>query len=243
MNAAELIALIEKKVPPFYSLPGDEPQRFGSCEKFQAEIHKAAVMLDYYPGIEIPEDTDFLVLHHPPKSGLPPVPTYVLHSGWDTVSGGAGDALADLLGLIDRHLLDTATHIGRIGKLPGNGIPLDCFAEFTADKLNRPYLHIVSGRSDQMINTVAAVSGFGLNPVIIKQAKQKGADVLVSGDLTHPGAVTALNSGIALIDATHYATEMPGIYRLRNLIASFGVETEVAESCVPWRTKTYHDNY
>lgn len=243
MIVADLIAQIEKSVPPIYSMVGDEPQFFGSSQTLHTDISKVTVMMDYYSGQIIPEDTEFLVLHHPPKAGIPPLPTYVLHSGWDAFPGGAGDALADVFELTERSLLDASTRLGRIGKLPDGEVSLDEFAKQVAKKLGRPYLQIVSEIPGVSIETVAVVSGFGLNPSMIKLAKQKGADVFLSGDMTHPGAILAKSLKIPLIDATHYATELPGLYRLRDLIASFGVKSAVFDTSVPWRMKTYYENY
>lgn len=242
MIAADLISQMGKKVPLPYFMPGDEPLCFDFNQTLQKDISNVTVMMDYYPGQTIPDNTELLVLHHPPKFGIPKLLTYVIHSGWDAVPNGAGDALADVFGLTNRHSLNTASHLGRVGNLPDGEMTLNEFAQKASDKLHVPYLTIVSENPDVNINTVAVVSGFGLNSSMIKMAKQNGADVLLSGDLTHHDAILAKNLNIALIDATHYATELPGLYRLRDLIAFYGVKAEVCDTFVPWRLKIY-ENY
>lgn len=242
MITADLITQIETRVPPACSLPGDEPKFFGSCADLAREIEHVLILMDYYPDLIIPDIADLLVLHHPPNI-LPPLPTYVLHSSWDIVSGGAADALADLFSLTNRKILDKTTGIGRIGSLPNGPVSLGQFAEHAANLLGLASLRIAGIESDRpSVENIAVVSGFGLNPFMIRKTSNRGADVLLSGDLTHPGAILARTLHLPVIDATHHATELPGLYRLGDLITSCGVFAEVYDTRVPWKEKNYHDN-
>ncbi|HJK77691.1 MAG TPA: Nif3-like dinuclear metal center hexameric protein [Methanocorpusculum sp.] len=243
MITADLIAQLETRVPPVCSLPGDEPQFFGSAADLAREIDQVSVLLDYYPGLPLPDPADLLVVHHPPKT-LPSVPVYVLHSGWDIVPSGAADALADLFGLTNRTVLDKLTRIGRIGILPDGPVPLETFAGHAAELLGLSSLRIAGVAGDSpAVETLAVVSGFGLNPSLIRKASDRGADVYLSGDLTHPGAILAHTLRLPVLDATHHATELPGLYRLCDLITSCGVPAEVYDTGIPWEERMYHDNY
>lgn len=242
MNTAELITAIETHVPPELTLPGDTSGYLGPETTLTREIRRVIIRMDSLPDEPVPGNRDLLILHHPPVSP-PPVPVYVLHSGWDIVSGGAADALADLFQLTGCEPLDRETGIGRIGMRANGPVTLEEFSRETAKRLRTPYLRLVSGRKP-MVERIAVVPGFGLNPKLIQTAAGCGADVYLSGDLTHPGAVLARNLGVSLIDATHYLTELPGLYRLGTLITSFGVPAEVQEpdTRIPWRQEQYHDN-
>ncbi len=242
MRTADLITQLESRVPPGCSLPGDGPQFFESAADLTKEIDRVLVLMDYYPGLTLPEPADLLVVHHPPKT-LPPVPVYVLHSGWDIVSGGAADALADLFGLTNRTILDKITRMGRIGTLPDGPVSLETFAACAADLLGLSSLRTAGVVCDNpTVETIAVVSGFGLNSSLIRTASDRGADVYLSGDLTHPGAILAHTLRLPVLDATHHATELPGLYRLRDLIISCGVFAEVYDTGIPWKERTYHDN-
>ena len=46
-----------------------------------------------------------------------------------------------------------------------------------------------------------------------------GAEVYVTGDLSHHSARRAVDSGLAVVDAGHSATERPGVRALYDLVA------------------------
>jgi len=73
-----------------------------------------------------------------------------------------------------------------------------------------------------------------LNPHYIELASEKGVDLLLSGDLTHPGSILARQLGITLVDATHQATEVPGLTRLCQLIGKIGIKTDYLDTGKPW---------
>ena len=53
----------------------------------------------------------------------------------------------------------------------------------------------------------------------IAPAVAAGCDVLVSGDISHHRMVEANDRGLSVIDPGHAASELPGIDRLRRLVA------------------------
>lgn len=64
----------------------------------------------------------------------------------------------------------------------------------------------LTGKQDRVVETVAILGGSGEK--FIKQAKNKGADVLITGDVTFHQAQDAEEMGIAVIDAGHYIEEI-----------------------------------
>jgi dinuclear metal center YbgI/SA1388 family protein len=93
--------------------------------------------------------------------------------------------------------------IGRIGSLPET-MPLEEFARFVKERLAVRGVRYC-GSSDRIVKRVAVLGGAGVSWV--REAGEKGADVLVTGDVKHHEALDALASGLAVIDAGHYGTE------------------------------------
>jgi dinuclear metal center YbgI/SA1388 family protein len=120
---------------------------------------------------------------------------------------------------------------GRIGVIPE--LSLGELAERVAESLHGSAPRIAGDRS-QRVSRVAVVPGSGED--LAGAARTAGADVLITGDLRHHAARRALDSGLALIDAGHVATERPGLERLLSLVAAQGLETAsmLDQECDPW---------
>jgi len=78
-----------------------------------------------------------------------------------------------------------------------------------------------SGSADLPIGDVAVVPGSGSS--LIDSAV--GANVLVTGDVSHHDARRAADRGLAIIDAGHIPTERPGLERLYAAVARIAAET------------------
>lgn len=240
MKATLLFRKLEEIVPPDLALQGDRVGFIGPGDPGEIEVERVLVLMDYLPRTDISCDRDngfdLLILHHPPLNE-PEIPAYVIHSNWDLIRGGASDALAECIGIEVDDLLDEKTGIGRVGRIESGQISLRMFARKVSEVLGVSSVNIVNYQKDRLVERVAVVSGFGLNPDLIKLAIRKGVDVYISGDLTHGGAVLANHAGIVLIDATHHATEMPGLYRLGRVISQAGLQVEVLDTGIPWETQ------
>jgi len=95
--------------------------------------------------------------------------------------------------------------LGRFGKLMAP-ITLNEFISQVKDALGIDYVN-VAGALDRIISKVAVCGGSGAG--LISKAAFKGADVLVTGDVKYHEAQDALQAGMAVIDAGHFATEQP----------------------------------
>ena len=114
------------------------------------------------------------------------------------------------------------THlVGRIGLLEPE-LSLAELAERAGDALPGSAPR-VAGERDRRVARVAVVPGSGED--FLCGAQQAGGDVLISGDLRHHAVRRALDSGLAVIDAGHAATERPGVERLLALVGSEGAQT------------------
>lgn len=159
-----------------------------------------------------------------------------VHTNLDVAAGGINDILAELLGLQQVEVLEEKTGVdgaglGRVGDLPKaamlTSVVEDVRQVFGSDKLR------LVADGDVRIRRIAVVGGSGGG--LTYRASEKGADLLITGDVGHHHALEAKSVGIALIDAGHFETEMVAFRgfaeRLRGLIdeLGWGVDIETFE--------------
>ena len=142
----------------------------------------------------------------------------VTHTDFDAMPGGTADALADVFKL--RNIMpfgddadEGQPQIGRYGEFEGSLAVVDAMA---ADAFGSSGLRI-SGDSSRNIERLAVVPGSGSD--FIEQAAEV-ADALVTGDVGHHRLVRALDSGLAVVDPGHIATERPGMGALVSLVGA-----------------------
>jgi dinuclear metal center YbgI/SA1388 family protein len=154
------------------------------------------------------------------------------HTNLDYSKGGLNDILGDLLGLKNVEVLDEPENmdgagVGRIGDLP-EPADLARVAEQIKRLLGTERLRMAGLRS-AVIRRVAVVGGSGGN--LVSLAKKRGADLLLTGDVSHHHALEAESHGIALMDGGHFHTERTAIKimaaRLEALVAASGWEVSV----------------
>lgn len=133
---------------------------------------------------------------------------YAMHTNFDVM--GMADAAADDLKLADREVLEVTYEdeisregIGRIGVLPEHMTLRECAAT-VRDAFRIPHVRFY-GDPETPIVTAAILPGSGKSEIDL--AVRKGADVMITGDITHHTGLDALEKGIAVIDAGHYGVE------------------------------------
>ena len=133
---------------------------------------------------------------------------YAMHTNFDVL--GMADAAADDLNLMNREVLevtyeDELAHegLGRIGTLPEHMSLQEC-AAMVKDVFRIPRVRVY-GDPDAPIVTAAILPGSGKDEIDL--AVTKGADVMITGDITHHVGLDAVEKGIAVIDAGHYGVE------------------------------------
>jgi dinuclear metal center YbgI/SA1388 family protein len=98
------------------------------------------------------------------------------------------------------------THgLGRIGVLPEATTAAE-FALFAKNALGASGVRLV-GEPGRRVRKVALCGGSGAS--LLHEAARKGADLLVTGDVKYHEAREAEALGIAVLDAGHFATELP----------------------------------
>lgn len=150
------------------------------------------------------------------------------HTNLDATAGGLNDLLAKRLGLKEVTPLiagsvETAsfkrkskTGLGRVGKI--SKTTLKKLADKTARQLNLKNLRTV-GPIDQNIYQVAVMTGSGGG--FFREAKQAGAQVLITGDVKYHHALDALTEGVSLIDIGHFAGEIGMVPLVANRLKRF----------------------
>lgn len=146
------------------------------------------------------------------------------HTSLDHALEGTSFAMAKRLSLIDPTPLP---HPGPIGHpattLPGGGqsdgivyfgtlpskMRLGDLARFVKDALGAPVIRCVG---DPQVPLARAAVCAGSGGDFVTAARSLGADVLITGEVRYHAAVSAADSGIALIEAGHFWSELPVIF-------------------------------
>lgn len=147
------------------------------------------------------------------------------HTNFDSAESGVSDALATLLGLENISPLrmsvaakDTKTGMGRIGSYTA---PLS-FAQFMQrvfQTLESDTLQIAGPQPSQIMR-VALCGGSGSD--LAEEAFKQRADIYISSEVKHSTAVWAEDSGVCIVNGTHYATEKPAMLLLGRLLMELG---------------------
>jgi len=158
----------------------------------------------------------------------------IVHTAFDAAPGGSADSLATAVGVEIRGRFgcddDSQDRcIGRFGRI--DPMTLSEFGEIVARRLGSPVR--IAGDLSGQVESVATVPGSGGS--FIEEAAEH-ADVLVTGDLKHHDVVSALDTGLSILDAGHIPSERPGVEALYALVLAL---TDRAHKIVvdpnPWK--------
>jgi len=133
---------------------------------------------------------------------------YAAHTNLDKARGGVNDVLAEILAIenaapmaIEKN--DQTIGIGRVGEL-SQEMTLGKLVEYVKDKLGLEEVRYC-GNLSAKINKIALCGGSGMS--FWKSARDAGCDVYITGDVKYGDALQVLDSGMAIIDITHYRGE------------------------------------
>ncbi|MCP4002919.1 MAG: Nif3-like dinuclear metal center hexameric protein [bacterium] len=123
--------------------------------------------------------------------------------------------------------------LGRIGR-PPDGSTLGEIAKRAIQALEAPALRL-AGDPSLPVERLAVIPGAGAD--FLPAAATAGANAVLTGDLTHHRARSALDAGIGLLDPGHAPTERPGLERLFISLAAQGLEVRnlLEFDPDPWR--------
>ena len=244
MKAYEIASIIEKEAPLSLAYSWDNVGIL--CGDSEKEIKKALLTLDvneFTVNEAIQNNCGMIISHHPILLGgikridfstsdgrmlknliKNEIVVFSAHTNMDTAKNGINTVLADIFELTDAKILEEngeETGLGRYGNLQ-KSVSLDEFCETVKTKLNTPHVR-VCGDLKAKIKTVAVASGSCSD--IIPLAKEKGCDVIITADMKYHNAMDSVFSGISVIDAGHYPTEIIVMDIFEKLLKNTEIET------------------
>ena len=202
-----------------------------------AEVKKIFVCLDVLDetisrAIEL--DAQLIVAHHPlifrpiknVRYDLPlgkkisrliknDIAVFAAHTNLDSALGGVNDVLARKIGLVDVKMFgDEEISLGRLGTLE---TPLTAaeFARHVKEALHAENVRLIDA-GNFPIKKVGLCGGAGAE--FIQKAKFFGAQAFVTGDVKYHEAQAAVENGIHVVDAGHFATEFPIVNELADYL-------------------------
>lgn len=125
-----------------------------------------------------------------------------------------------VIDLYPMEVASTGGSLGRVGDLEGE-TTLGEFARFAAAKLGAPGVRF-AGDPSAPVRTVAVCGGSGAS--LWREARRRGADALLTGDVKYHEALDALAEGFCLIDAGHGPTEKVALARFSTAIERWSTE-------------------
>lgn len=132
------------------------------------------------------------------------------HTNLDIAQNGVNDVLIELLGAECESALDE-DNCGRIGFLRCGEMPLSDFLAFCKNTLSSNGLRYYD--AGKKVNKIAVMGGAG--GFAIEAAFEKGCDTYITSDIKYDRFLAARELGINLIDADHFCTENPVIFKLQ----------------------------
>jgi dinuclear metal center YbgI/SA1388 family protein len=107
--------------------------------------------------------------------------------------------------------------LGLVGDLPA-ALPLAELVPRLAAALDAPHVRLAAEDPSRPVTRVAVVGGAGGS--LADAARRAGAEVLVTGDVSHHAALDARTMGLAVVDAGHWATEQPAMDGVADALAA-----------------------
>lgn len=122
-----------------------------------------------------------------------------MHTNLDAAPMGVNEVLARLLNMENREAFIPCGRIGTVAEITPAELAQKC-----AINLGASVKYVDGGKP---IRRLAVISGAGGS--LLDEAIKAGADALVTGELSHHGALDAKLAGLTVVAAGHYATEYP----------------------------------
>ncbi len=254
MLLSELMAQVEEFCPRSFAMSWDNPGlQAGRSDKEVACVYLAVDATSDIIEDAIRQHADLIVTHHPLLfSGIKNVTDqdfigkrivrlltqdmalYAMHTNFD-VMGMAAEA-AERLRLLNPDVLDVTyedaiSHegLGRIGELPEHMTLQEC-AQYVKECFDIPQVRVYGDPEAPVVMT-AILPGSGKDDIDL--AISKGADVMITGDITHHVGLDAIEKGIAVIDAGHYGVEKMFVPYMKDYLSREFPELRIL--CAPVR--------
>lgn len=250
MKANEITEIIENFCPKRLAYSWDNVGLL--CGDGEKEVKKVFLTLDTNIAAvkeAVNRGADMIISHHPILlNGIKNVnyntpsgqmlklliqndmPVFAAHTNMDTACGGINDILAEMFSLnnikiLEQHTADETAGLGRYGKLK-NSMTFGEFSKLCGKILNTTVR--AAGDFNTEIKTVAVASGSCSE--VIPTAIEKGADVIVTGDLKYHNTIDMTECGICIVDAGHYPTEICVINIFEEILSNTDIKIIKSEN-------------
>ncbi|MGN0707242.1 MAG: Nif3-like dinuclear metal center hexameric protein [Faecalibacterium sp.] len=176
----------------------------------EAKQHHCSLIVSHHPVIFsplkrlCPEDVPFQLV----QAGISAI---CMHTNLDAAEDGVNELLASILGIRDPRPI--ANGCGRVGEITPAAVPelaRRAQAELSArcnQPLCGPAVQVKYADAGKPVQKLAVISGAGGS--LFEEALASGADCLLTGEANHHHACDALQRGLSIVAAGHYATEFP----------------------------------
>ena len=228
MELKEVIAMLEQLSPPSFAESWDNSGLM--CGRGSKEVGTILLSVDATDEVveeAVLSEADLLLTHHPLifphvsriteedhvgrrllKLISSDVARYAMHTNFDVM--GMADEAADRLQLEDREVLEVTYEdsiakegIGRVGIMAR-----DTRLKYICEQVKEAFILDnvrLFGDPEKKIRKVAIAPGSGAD--MIPYALKAGAELLITGDISHHKGIDAVAEGLAIIDAGHYGIE------------------------------------
>ena len=250
MKVKEIVKIIEEKYPLYLKEKWDNIGLIvGDSEM---EVSKIIVTLDVTSKTideAIEKGANMIVSHHPfifdsiknvtsknsigrkiMKAVKNDIAIYSMHTNLDVADDGLNDYLSRKLELNNTYKLDPDKFREdpyiRCGEL-NSEMTLKDLTQYVKEKLNLPYVILISNNDEKVVKTIAICSGSGKS--FADDAQKIKADCYITGDYNYHGGVDAIENGLDVIDASHFGTENIVTGLLKEFLKS-KIDLEINES-------------
>lgn len=225
MKCSEIIEILEQLSPKRFACDWDNVGLMvGNPD---AQIHKVLVTLDGDDAAidkAVETGADLIITHHPlifgqlknvTANGLTGrriirlienhIGLYSMHTNFD-VKGGMAQLAADMIGIKEGEVLEYVCDeegFGRVGSFE-ESLTVRQWAEKVKTLFGLPHVSVF-GDLDRSISRVAISPGSGKD--FVQCSIEKGAQLLITGDINHHSGIDANAMGLEIIDAGHYGIE------------------------------------
>ncbi|MBN1881544.1 MAG: Nif3-like dinuclear metal center hexameric protein [Deltaproteobacteria bacterium] len=258
----DIITIVES-IAPLFTAESWDNSGFQLGER-SAQVKKVALSLDATPTVirsAVSQGADLLITHHPlifphithidrgsafgaavAWAFTHDLSIYSSHTPLDHSPQGTNLALSQTLRLLDPAPLprrldaEAADGIVFTGTLK-RPMPLASFAQYVRDTLGATSVRYTGDGASQVY--VIAVCG-GSGGDCIDRARERGADVFVTGEVRHHQALAALDTNIHIVEAGHYHTEWCTVPLLEKIIREgaerndFTIDVEIVSAPSPF---------
>ena len=233
MKCREVIEILERLAPPSLACEWDNPGLLaGRSDKEVETVFLALDADDEAIAQAVRAGADMIITHHPlifkPLKKVndqdfisrrilrlirEDISYYAMHTNFDAAPGCMGDLAGERLGLQKTRVLEpmgtmadgTEYGIGVFGLLE-RVRTLKETAEFVKEAFGLPFVTVFGETQiPRRIRSAAVCPGAGGSTM--KEALNSGADVYITGDISHHEGIDAVACGMAVIDAGHYGIE------------------------------------